>query len=270
MKPQTTKNAGPGAPRILAAFQDAENAKVLFVHKAVICGQMLREQRQDLMTCHDGKSWNDRTKEDEACFHVWLLGYCPSIPERTAYRWMESANRVVGHLLEIHHSNTPVWIELDGERYFISTVLTMPEADCTEAMRTFRETFNTFLADKTLAEATQCALNGCDESHRITRAANGKEKGGTRGENRRAYARFLAIHFKEMTQCIERWDKFISENPSEHAKMTEAVRAVVLGGKFKIEEKGRPTDFKGWPKSFSDLMLGVLKERVRTVSQNEN
>jgi len=265
MNTPETKQCGPGAARILDAFQTAEKAKVLFVHKAVIAGQMLREQAQEFYNSRDGNYRNrDIPKEEQ--FGLWLSTECPSISKTTAYNWMAAAERVMGQLLEIHHSNTPVEIELGGERYFISTVLTMPDADCTDAMRTFQGTFNTFLADKTLAEATAGALCGAEE-HRIDRAANGKRKGGTRGEDRRAYAKFLAVHFKEMTQCINRWDKFIAENPSEHARMTEVIRAVVLGGNFKIEEKGRPVDFKGWPKSFSDLMLGVLKERVRTVSQ---
>jgi hypothetical protein len=263
MQHTTTKNTPLSDSTIIDAFLAATQAEKRYVAQAVTCGQMLLEKRADMMTCHDGKSlnWTDKTKPESEQFLAWMKSLSPEIPERTAYRWMEAAGRVMCIILELHHSEPPVRVILDGEEYSISYALTAPVEDCSPAMLSLRDGFERYLADKTLVEAAKCSLNGCSEPHRITRAANGKRKGGA-GGNRRDYAHFLAVHFKEASQSILKWDKLILNNPSQHAKMAEAIRATILGGPLRMHEKGRPVDLKPWPESFSKLMAGVLKERL--------
>jgi hypothetical protein len=236
-----------------------------FVREAILAGEMLLEMRSHFLDGHRGHldsidgEWPVRLAD-------WLKLEAPQLTERTARRWMMSARRVIAHLLEIHAPNAPVKIALDGREHWISGVLTASEADCTPAMLTFRETFDVFLKDKTLSEAAACALDGESEDSRIARAANGKLKGGM-GGNRRDYPRFFVEHFKAVAHGIRRWEKLAVTDPGLHAKMTEAIRVTVLGGHFKLEEKGRPMDFEGWPKLFSELMLAILKERVRPDGQ---
>ena len=192
-------------------------------------------------------------------FAEWLEAICPPpiIPVRTAFRWMKAATRVMCFLLGLNPREVPTSLKIEGRDFSISDVLTRPEADCTDAMLQFREAFNTFMADKTLAEAAASVVAGEDEDSRITRASNGKIKGG-KGGDRRDYAKFVATHFKVMNTIFQKWDKFITNDPAQYAKMVEAMRATILGGPF----QGRHKDLNPMPESVAKLLASILKERL--------
>ncbi|MGO8699627.1 MAG: hypothetical protein ACLQVY_18160 [Limisphaerales bacterium] len=259
--------------------------------KCIIAGQMLTEKRQQLTSCHDGRkiSIDDRGADQrgnsgvcpDPVFEDWLKSVCPFISERTAYRWMKAARRVMFILLELHGGKVaaidlegkpinpitidlegnPIKIYLEGNRFFLSDILSRPEADCSDAMLKIREALDTFLADKTLSEATASVIDGEDEAHRITRAANGKLKGG-KPHNRLDYARFVATHFEAMSGIFQKWDEFITEQPEEHAKMAEAMRVTIMGGAIRFLKKGRPKDLKPMPVSVAKLLAGILRTRL--------
>jgi len=263
---KTTETRGPGWPVILAAYESAQKAKATFVHEAVICGQMLREQREEIMRCNDGNSWYDRTKPDESGWKKWLAENCQEISQRTAYNWMAAANRVMAHLLEIHHTNVPVWIELDGERHLISAVLTMPDGQATEAMRTFQATFNMFLTDKTLTEAAACVLQGTDPDSRITRAANGKRKGG-KGGDRKDFALFIGRKLEGISIHFRFWKNMPEQRRSE---IKTVISNMILGEETKLGGRHRiirPAKSKGqtvlWPEDVCEVALDALRQRLK-------
>jgi hypothetical protein len=238
---------------------------------------MLQEKMAELSRGHDGRSSNQYTPHDELCA-VWLAKNCPGFPERTARRWRTAARHVMCLLLEIPDpadSHPPVFMELDGQEHLISTVLTMPNEESTPAMRTFQDTFNTFLADKTLAEAAACALDGEDEPSRIVRAANGKHKGG-KGGDRRNYSKFVAVHYSALSHIYATWDRIHKNDPSQHSDMTAAVKAHILGGTFtvydlnKIGERKRiwTITLKPLPQSVRKLMFDALKESFKQAPQD--
>jgi hypothetical protein len=264
----------PQASRLIAAHSDADiyeairAAKIATnngVRQATIAGQMLLEKRQQLTSCHDGTKFVLDASPDPI-FEEWLAKVCAEISRRTAYRWMQAASRVLCFLLERWCDEAPTHVELDGIKYLISYVLTAQESDCSPAMTKFKKAFEAFLADKTLSEALAAAIDGESDASRFTLAANGKIKGGARGENRRNYAHFVFRHFKALNHIQSRWDKLNMKQPGEQSKMTETLRATILGGPLKLHEKGRPVDFKPWSASFSKLMFDILKERLHSES----
>ena len=255
------------SPEAVAHVMAAQNAQSDFVPKAILAGQILLE-------CVNTKlcsSWTNDSVDasPDATLEEIIAEYFPTLRRVTALRWMAAAKRVMCVLHELHHAFPAIELELDGEKQRISYVLTAPESDCSRAMLTFRESFDIFLKDKTLSEATEATLDGESEAHRITRAANGKRKGG-KGGNRRAYARFIAAHFKAMGSIARKWDKLMQSDPGEYARMAEVIRATVLGGAIKLHEKGRPFDCRPWPVSFTKLIGATCKERLHDVKRADS
>jgi hypothetical protein len=242
---------------LVAAAQKSQKAHV---YDAILAGQKLLEDRQVLSLRHDGATPTEAWENDKT-FKEWIGEKIVVISWRTAQRWMQAANRVMCIVLEHHHSDPPLTVAMDGRVLPISDVLTAPESESTEAMRTFQETFKTFLGDRTLIEVAASVVDGESEGSHITRAANGKLKGG-RGGNRRAYAQFVACHFKQISNILKKWDALQRKDPGEYAKMTEAIRRTVLGGPVKIKDRGRPVDMTPWPKSFTELIVSIGKERL--------
>lgn len=267
-------NVGPGADRINSAYAEADAAKLLFVEKAVICGQMMVEQRSEMSFCHRDKNlpWQGAPKPESDKFTVWITENCPDIHQRTAYRWMAAAARVVLVLLERHASDPQVWIELDGERHYISTVLTMPESECTEAMRTFRATFSKFLEDKTLTEAAAATLTGADDPSRIARAGFGANDGGTNDDDdRKDWPLFVARKFHDISVHLAHWDAMTE---TQRTETKSAIRAMVLGDEVKLPGRpggrniirpalNREKTPQMWPQELCVAVGEALRERLK-------
>jgi hypothetical protein len=254
---------GPGAARINEAYSAAEEAKLPFVRQAVICGQMLVEQRATLSSCHDDKSlsWHDGTKDASDQFQVWMASHCPKIHWRKAYRWMDAAARVIAHLEEVSHANPLVFKTLDGEQFFYSTILTMPEAEATPAMRTFQETFEFFLRNKTLTSAIAATLDGDDDPSRISRAANGEH--GGEGE-RKDFPLFLARKFHAIGAHLGRWESMTEVQRNE---ALTAARNMMLGEPVKLPGRKvdliRPAAESPWPDEFLKVILQTAQQILR-------
>jgi hypothetical protein len=194
---------GPGANRINEAYVDAIQS---IVQKAVIVGQLLIEQRDAMMTCHRGKSseWNDKNKPDNDQFGKWLSTNCPAIPQRTAYRWMELADRVSRVIRGIGVGlPTSQCIDIEGVEMPLSQALTAPVEDLPEQAREYRQAMFDFVDGKTMKDCLAAVLVEGDEVHRVSRAGNGKAKGGTRGEDRKDYATFAARKIAHLTTFLE-------------------------------------------------------------------
>jgi hypothetical protein len=191
----------------------------------MFCGQLLREKHLAL----EGAASRSNTKPEHTKFGLWLQTNCPQISHRTAYRWMELSQRVVGHCgLELENAATP-----------LSDALSQPESSLAPQALQWRQTIFAFLAGKTMKEAIAGVVVEGDEPHRLTRSFNGKSAGGYHGENRRDYARYLASHFQIAT-------KFLNEkiSPAQKSKISAAAGQAV----------------QHWPRWF----LAELAENLKT------
>lgn len=190
---------------IIDACAAAADAEVNYATKALIAGQLLSEKRHSLMTCHDGKSsWTDKNKPDHQQFGLWLSTH--GIPQRTAYRWMECAERV----LRLHSGATmdqewQPYLDVESQVIPYSQVLTLPEADLPERARTLRQNVFEFMEHKSLGEAARAALDGHSPGKRITLAGNGLSKGGTHDhDDRKAFDKFATVKLQHLTTFFDR------------------------------------------------------------------
>lgn len=241
----------PGAKRILAAYEDAQRAGETAVQKALICGQLLIEQREAMSFCHDGKNlpWQGRKKPEADQFVVWLADNCPAIPERTAYRWMKAAERSFAVLKLPHH------FDIEAEVIALSSILTMPRAELSASAAKAQQLWLDFTADKSLADCLRDVIDGESPDHRIARAYNGKyanHSGG--GGDRKEFEKFAALKLRHLTTflraklhtnqkglivsafnaALEAWPRWALE------ALSDKCRAEL---KLSDEERGARTDF---------------------------
>lgn len=228
----------PKEAKVIDACRVAKSAGEDYALKALIAGQLLLEYRASL--CHDGKpSPNGRNQHSGGDgFGQWIEQQ--GVAERTAYRWMEAAERVCRAQLGIPLAKpfTPV-IELEGGGTIsLSAALTKAEGQLpAEALR-FRQGVFEFMADHTLGEAARAVFDGESDAKRITLAAGGKTKGGTKGEDRKAFDEFAKTKLKHLStflghkltvnqkaqivaafdQALEQWPRWMIEGLAEKCR----------------------------------------------------
>jgi hypothetical protein len=197
------------ARRILLAFEDAQSARDQASYKTFVCGLMLCEQRDRIA----GAQSFDRTKPEDSKFKFWLEKYCPQLAVRTAYAWMDYAERIC--LVQAKLAG-PLQIPL-------STALTAPEKELTPEALEWKQGLFEFMKGKTMKEAVAaCAVDG-DEPHRITRAYNGKyAKGAGSGGNRKNFPAFTAQKLRHITTFLGH-----KLTPVEQGKITASFDAAV-------------------------------------------
>lgn len=173
---------------IISACRSAIEAEINYAFKALVAGQLLIEKRTSLaMTSHSGKSYQktDRTKPEDAQFGLWLKA--SGLPNSTAYRWIDCTERIMG----FHQIGDSNYIDIEGSPVLISQVLTLPEDRLSADALDLRQSVFAFMADKSLGAAVRAAIGGDSPAHRITRAGNGKLKGGTNIEDRADYPEYI-------------------------------------------------------------------------------
>lgn len=206
---------------VLSACQDAMHAEHDYATKAVIAGMLLSEFRHSLArSCHSGNSvanaafkHNQNTPKQDL-FLPWLNSH--GIAQRTAYRWMNAAERVARHQLRLPAAALfSPFIDIQGEQVPLSRALLAstpsdgdPGSYLPPKLAEFRQSFFDFMSDKTLAEATRAAVDGESPAHRITRAASGKSDGGTTGEDRKAWHTFIAEKLSDISSHLKHWRSF--------------------------------------------------------------
>ncbi|HEX3717499.1 MAG TPA: hypothetical protein VH595_05980 [Verrucomicrobiae bacterium] len=208
----------------------------------------MNERRERMSSCQRGKSlaWHDGTKDDSQKFLVWLAKNCPKIPERTAYRFMEIAEKVLLHL---------GIAAMEGMR--VSEMLTDLGSPASASILGY-------ISGKTMRACLAGVVIEGDETTRLVRAQNGKHKGGTNAhDNRRDYPKFIIRHFKSISTIQAKWARIIAKHPGEHAKMMQALRAIILGGPVRLVDGGRLIDQDPWDKDFTRAIRDLANERLR-------
>ncbi len=238
--------------QIIAACQSAANAEVDYAMQALIAGQMLIEKRASMSpSSHDGKTGRFNPKADQDNFGKWLESH--RIPVSTAYRWIDCADRVMRSRLGLSMiDDIQPYIEVEGTVIPHSQILTLPEAELPDAARKLRQDVFGFMQDKTLGEAARAAFGGDSPSHRITRAANGKAKGGTRGEDRKDWPTYIARHLSDVTGLLGCNEK---NREKRYADMT-------AGQRQKIED-AFATALTKWPTPLVEHLAKLAREEGR-------
>ena len=179
----------PEAKRILDAFEGVEAAKQTAVDRALICGQLMIEQRDRV----DGAQSHNASKPEHTKFDFWMEKYCPTIPRRTAYRYIEVAVKVLQY----------AGVNLAEGKIPLSMALTAPEEELGKKELEWRQLLFEFTKGKTMKECLAGVVVEGDEAHRITRAHNGRNaKGAGGGGNRKNFTGFTATKLRHLTTFL--------------------------------------------------------------------
>lgn len=174
----------PAVERILAEYREAMRLAKVAVERAIYVGQLLNEQKALVGHGH---------------WLPWLAANCPEISQDTARRWMDAAEAVLTKALKL----PPVIEALP-----LSQVISTPEEELPEAAREARQLVFDFTAGKTIKECLAAVVVEGDEPHRITRAHNGRTQGGSRGEDRKDWPKFVGLHLSDISAHLDHWKQF--------------------------------------------------------------
>lgn len=184
----------PGAERINAAY--AEFCETITI-KALVIGQMLREQREAVC----GKKQHNQHTSGDAQFSSWLVENC-TIPTRTAYRWMEVAERSISACLLASLGKAQIEagaIEVETVVIPFSQMMTATDAELPQSALAARQLLFDFVGDKTMKECLALVVVEGKEAHSITRAHNGRNAKGAGGSgDRKAYGQFMGVKWKHI------------------------------------------------------------------------
>lgn len=225
------KSLIPYKPSVIrAAVQDALACAESAVMKAIHAGQMLIEIKASL---------------ERGQWLTWLTANCPELSEDRAQRWMLAATKTALSAGIQTNSFSLPW----------SQVLALPAAELPEAERKAQQLFLDFTQNKTLKDCMAGVMVEGDEPHRITRAANGKLLGGSHGEDRKDWPKFVGEKLSDVTShlghklsaaqrtavgasfdaAMRRWPRWLVELVGEYArremKLSEEDRAGRGGAK---------------------------------------
>ena len=163
-------------------------------------------------------------------FQEWIEEEFPRLPYRTAARWMQAAERMLAATgIQPHLLCAPM------------SELLAPDAPAganAESLEARQMIFD-FMRDKTIKDCLAAVVVDGDEPHRITRAANGRKLGGSRGEDRKDWPKYIGIHLKDITAHLKSYKSF---TPAQ-------VESVIQ--KFGVFFSKCP-----------DLLLGELKKQI--------
>jgi len=221
--------------------------------RAIRCGQLLIERREALMAGQT--AWKDNTKPTEDQFSTWLTRVVPELSVRTAYRWMEAAERTQAALA----AKWPKELDLPT-----SQVISADGGDTlTGPARQAHQLWLDFTGNKTIADILRDVTLDGDKPHRITRAHAGQACGGYTGEDRADYPAFLGRALVSAIYAI-----------GERVQRADGRRGSVGGHWYALADDQRAevkewlTDFcAGCPvevlKHLRDASAKELKERER-------
>lgn len=176
---------------IRIAIDDAMATAELAVNKAIRVGHLLIETKPLL---------------GHGNFQEFIATEFPQVSYDTAHRWMQAAERTMKAVgLDQRLLTLPV-----------SEMLNTAAEDLPDdAAREAQQLLFDFTRDKTIKDCLAAVVVDGDEPHRITRAANGKTKGGTRGEDRKDFPKFIGVHLSDISAHLKSWSKFTPQQAEE-------------------------------------------------------
>lgn len=159
----------------------------------------------------------------------------PDLSDDRAERWMKAAANVIAQV-KLPTLDVPV------SRLLSASAEDLPD----DAARDAQQLLFEFTKDKTIKECLAAVVVDGDEPHRITRAANGKKHGGTKGEDRKNWPQFIGEKLTDIAAHLKSWKSFTPvQVEATHAKfdgwIAKAPTALLTHLKQRINEelKGR-------------------------------
>lgn len=242
-----------------AALDEADAAESVSNHKRLIAGCWLWEEQFRRFPSNA----NQHSGEDEK-FGAWLKVNCPKHKHAKLARWMRGARNV---LLTAFKLRSPL-IEIDGidgrvQTLGFSQMLSLPPAELSDQARGYRQQFFDFTADLTMKECVDGAFDGDDES-RMTRAHNGRTKGGRGGDaasDRKDYGFFFGVHMLVLSKHVQDFDRLKDKRPAQRAEIDAALRGFILGGPVRESRAGKLKDLPPCPDWVVAQIKDLLKNR---------
>lgn len=180
---------------IRAAIDEAMSAAEVAVQKAIHVGQLLIEAKPGL---------------GHGNFQDWIEDHFPDLSYATAHRWMQAAERTCKAL----------GIEAGALDLPVSRLLGAGADELSERDTVAQQLLLDFTRDKTIKDCLAAVVVEGDEPHRITRAANGRKHGGSRGEDRKDWPKFIDIHLKDILAHLKFWKSFTpAQVETTHVKL---------------------------------------------------
>lgn len=204
----------------LKTAKAASELSEVAINKALFAGQLLREKREVLGAAQYGQ------------FSKWLEKHCALISRQTAYTWMELAERVTS-AVEVPQLGMPV-----------SSVLSSSPNDLPDDARQYRQLMLDFTEGKSIRGCLRDAVLDGEES-RLKRAFNGKTKGGSKGENRKDFPKFIGNKLSDITTHLESWDKYTAAQ----IEQTETAFKKVIGQ---------------WPTALLGTVAELIKKEMKS------
>lgn len=90
----------------------------------------------------------------------------------------------------------------------VSRLLSAPASELPDAARAAQQLLFDFVKDKTIKDCLAAVVIDGEEPHRITRAANGKKLGGSRGEDRKDWPKFIGRLLSDVSHHLKSWKSF--------------------------------------------------------------
>lgn len=208
---------------IRAAIADAFAAADLAVNKAIVVGHMLIEEKARQLAA-DGRG----------NFQKWIEENLPINYDR-ANHWMNVASACLkgAGLDSAALPDSP-------ER-----LLNAPESELSEAGLEARQLLLDFTKDKTMADCLRAVTVEGDAAHRITRAHNGKSKGGHDGGDRKDFPKFIGVHLSDITAHLKFYKSFTG------------VMVETIESKFKAA-------IAKWPSPLLEAIKKLITEELKT------
>lgn len=168
--------------RIRSAYAEMAACQAVAVNKALYLGALLIEAKQTVV---------------HGDFLEWRRNAVPELSDDRAERYMQAA------------ANTLKQVTLPVIDLPISAVINTPAEDLpSDAAREAQQLIFDFTKDKTIKDCLASVFVDGDEPHRITRAGNGKKLGGTKGEDRKDWPKFIGQKLSDVAAHLKHWASF--------------------------------------------------------------
>lgn len=133
-------------------------------------------------------------------FQAWIEANLSEVTYRTVSRWMDLARAVV----------LAASVDLDKLGIDGSRLLTDSPDTLGKPAQEARQFLLDVVGDKSMADIMRRVAVEGDSASGITRAHNGKTKGGSRGEDRKDFPKFIGVKLSDCSTHLKAWKKFTS------------------------------------------------------------
>ncbi|MDE2101193.1 MAG: hypothetical protein KGL39_28365 [Patescibacteria group bacterium] len=159
----------------LASFDESRQ-------KCLVVGQLLSDAKKRL---------------DHGDFDTYVERHFPKLPGRTARRWVAAAENILRFL------PPPKTLDID-----VSVILTSADADLSGAARGYKQLLLNLNNNTTLKDAAAGVFVEGDDAHRISRAHNGKTKGGKGNQDRKDWPEFIGRKLSDIGTHLSHFKQF--------------------------------------------------------------